>query len=161
LRVGDPFALGLCVNECNIDPSYRTDHSIIFLSLRFQDFHKGKGLWKFNNSLLYDKEFVAKVKSTVSNVKLQYSLPVYKVDQIPNIPDNEISFVINDQLFLEVLLMEIRGESISHSSYVKKNKREKELHKLCMEFYIRQSSAYCLLPTAHILFTAFSLQQST
>ena len=115
-----------CVNECNIDPSYRTDHSIIFLSLRFQDFHIGKGLWKFNNSLLYDKEFVAKVKSTIYNVKLQYSLPVYNVDQIPNIPDNEISFTINDQLFLEVLLMEIRGQSISHSSYVKKNKNKRE-----------------------------------
>jgi len=29
-------------------------------------------------------------------------------------------FTINDQLFLEVLLMEIRGKTISYSSYLKK-----------------------------------------
>jgi hypothetical protein len=95
---------------------------MVILSLKFQNYHRGKGLWKFNNSLLYDKEFVAKVKSTILKIKVQYSIPVCNVDQIHNIPDNEICFLINDQLFLEVLLMAIRGESISHSSYVKKKK---------------------------------------
>lgn len=115
-----------CVHECNIDPSYRTDHSIVMLSLKFQEYHRGKGLWKFNNSLLYDKEFVAKIKKTISKTKLQYCLPVYNIEYISDIPDDEINFLINDQLFLEVLLMEIRGESISHSAFVKKSRNNKE-----------------------------------
>lgn len=56
-------------------------------------------------------------------------LPVYNISQAENIPDNEIQFVINDQLFLEVLLMELRGQSISYASYKnkQKNNREKQL----------------------------------
>ena len=30
-----------------------------------------------------------------------------------DIPDKEIQFIVNDQLFLETLLMEIRGKTIS------------------------------------------------
>ena len=48
---------------------------------------------------------------------------------INNIPDDQIQFVINIQLFLETPLIELRGKSISFSSYKKKTleKKEKEL----------------------------------
>jgi hypothetical protein len=48
------------------------------------------------------------------------------MDSIHNIPDENIFFTINDQLFLETLLFEIRGKSISYSSYVKKKKNKEE-----------------------------------
>ena len=56
-------------------------------------------------------------------------LPVYDINQAETIPDEVIQFTINDQLFLEVLLMELRGQSISYASYKNKQKhnREKEL----------------------------------
>ena len=65
----------------------------------------------------------------ITEIKQQYTLPVYNISQAKNIPDNEIQFVINDQLFLEVLLMELRGQSISYASYKnkQKNNREKKL----------------------------------
>ena len=66
------------------------------------------------------------INSKINDIKKQYAVPIYDSDNILNIPDNEIQFVINDQLFLETLLMEIRGKSISYSSYVKKKKMEKE-----------------------------------
>ena len=58
-------------------------------------------------------------------------LAVYNIDQAKTVPDEEIQFSINDQLFLEVLLMELRGQSISYASYKNKQKhnREKELIK--------------------------------
>ena len=37
-----------------------------------------------------------------------------------------IQFTISHQLFLETLLMEIRGKTISHSAYKKKKEKEKE-----------------------------------
>ena len=43
------------VNDVEILPSYRSDHLTVILSLRINDFVKGKGLWKFNVSLLKDK----------------------------------------------------------------------------------------------------------
>ena len=65
----------------------------------------------------------------IIEIKQQYMLPVYSISQAENIPDNEIQFVINDQLFLEVLLRELRGQSISYASYKnkQKNNREKQL----------------------------------
>ena len=49
-----------------------------------------------------------------------YSLPVYNQDQIQHISNEEIQFTINDQLFLDTLLMELRGKCNSYSSYIKK-----------------------------------------
>ena len=41
---------------------------------------------------------------------------------VNEILDNDIVFNINDQLFLETLLMTIRGETIKYSSVKKKRK---------------------------------------
>ena len=53
-------------------------------------------------------------------------LPVYDVNHISIIPNVEIEFVINYQLFLETLLMEIRGKTISYSAFKNKEKHEME-----------------------------------
>ena len=46
--------------KTEILPSYRTDHSTIVLTLQINEFIKGKGLWKFNNSLLKDMNYILK-----------------------------------------------------------------------------------------------------
>ena len=51
-------------------------------------------------------------------------LPVYNPENIKDIPDDRIKFYINEQLFLEALLIELRGTSLSYSCY-KKKEREK------------------------------------
>ena len=43
-----------------------------------------------------------------------------------NIPESDLQLSINDQLFLDTLLMEIRGETISYSSHKKKQNDKKE-----------------------------------
>lgn len=60
------------VENCSIKPGYRSDHSIVLLELKFNPFTKGCGLWKFNNTLLSDKEYVVKVKETIQSVSSQY-----------------------------------------------------------------------------------------
>ena len=57
----------------------------------------------------------------------KYALPVYNIYEIDNIPNTEIQFNINDKLFLDVLLMELRGQSISYASF--KNKQRNNLEK--------------------------------
>ena len=96
---------------------------MITLDISFVHFQKGKPLWKHNNSLLNDKDYLKAINNRIDEVKKQY---VYNMDQIDNVPDDEIQFVINDQLFLETLLMELRGKSISFSSYKKKIEEQKE-----------------------------------
>lgn len=48
------------VEECNILTCYRSDHmhSPVMLNLKFNEFKHGKGLWKFNDSLLQDIEYL-------------------------------------------------------------------------------------------------------
>ena len=113
-------------NDVEIIPSYRSDHSTVVLSLQFNDFVKGKELWKFNVSLLKDKNYVNTVKKCINDVKEQYVLPVYDTEFIEDNANNEmIQFTISHQLFLEVLLIEIRGKTISYSAHKKKKKTRK------------------------------------
>ena len=102
---------------------------MITLELSFIQFEKGKPLWKHNNSLLHDKQCIDTINAKINGIKKQYALPVYNLDQVLRIPDDQVQFMINEQLFFETLLMEIRGKSNSYSSYKKKEteKREKEL----------------------------------
>ena len=113
------------VNKCIIAPSYRSGHSMVILNITFTPFKKGKPLWKHNNSLLQDINYLTIINEKINDVKIQYSLPVYETENIKNIPNDQIQFTINDQLFLETLLMEIRGKSISYSCF-KKKKMKKE-----------------------------------
>ena len=50
------------VKECTIKPGYRSDHSLITLSLKKQEFVRDRPYWKFNNSLLTDKKYVQCIK---------------------------------------------------------------------------------------------------
>ena len=113
----------------DIHCGYRTDHSMLSLKFKFTYNIKRSTYWKFNNSLLRNKYYITIVRKVISDVKKQYAALVYNLDEIDNIPLTEIDFQINDQLFLEVLLMEIRGKTISYSSYLKKEnaKEEKKL----------------------------------
>ena len=109
-----------------IDNSYRSDHSGVVLSLNLNKIHKGRGLWKFNNSLLSDKEYIKIIKDIINNIITQYAILIYNPQTINRIPKEETQFIINDGLFLETLLMEIRGKTISYPAFKKKKTNEKE-----------------------------------
>jgi hypothetical protein len=86
----------------------------------FDPFNKGKGLLKFNNSLLYEKDYSKIVREKIIDLKKQYAALIYNRDKIQEIDDNKLQLTINVQLFLEMLLLEIRGKTISFASYIKK-----------------------------------------
>ena len=47
------------VSNCEVKPFCLSDHDIVFLTLRLDDLRPhGPGLWKFNNSLLQDTNFI-------------------------------------------------------------------------------------------------------
>jgi len=83
------------IENCTIDPSYRSNHSMIILSLVFNPFNKGKGLWKFNNSLLYEKDYSKIVREKIIDLKKQYATLIYNKDKIQEIDDNELQLTIN------------------------------------------------------------------
>ena len=73
-----------------------------------------------------DRDYLKIINKRISEIKAQYALPVYNFDGINSIPAKDIQFTINDQLFLDVLLMELRGTAISYSTHKYKLKNIKE-----------------------------------
>ena len=59
-------------------------------------------------------------------MKRQYAATPYKIDNVDQIPACELDLIINDQLFLEALLIEIRGETIIFTKERNKNNKQKE-----------------------------------
>ena len=63
------------------------------------------------------------IKNTIEDVKKIY---VNNGNHV-NVANDEIQFIINDQLFLETLLMMIRGNTIKYSSEKKKKRVKVEI----------------------------------
>ena len=120
------------VRKSDIESGYRSDHSMVILELNFTNFKQGRSYWKHNNSLLSDTDYVNQINEKILEVKRQYALPAYNLEDLDNIPNEEIQFTISDQLFLDVLLMEVRGKSISYASFKNKERdaREKDIIKI-------------------------------
>ena len=128
------------LHACEIIPGYRSDHSGVLLKLQINfDTEKGRGYWKFNNTLLKDVAHVKKVKQVINENLDRYRLKDASSDNTNNNNNNNNnkndnnnnnnnnkdtidgnSFSINDQLLLETILLMIRGETIKYSSYKKK-----------------------------------------
>ena len=84
---------------------------------------RGRGYWKFNNSLLKDQNYIKLVKDTISEVIQTYS----PNNSSGNVENQPTEFSITDQLFLETLLLMIRGNTIKYSSFKKKQQQQQEI----------------------------------
>jgi hypothetical protein len=98
------------IENVDIKSGYRSDHSVVVTDFRFNSFERGRGLWKFNSNLLHDKTYIDKVKQNIQDFDKQYS--------------HDTATDIDHSSMLEILLMEIRGMTISYSSF-KKRERDK------------------------------------
>ena len=73
------------------------------------------------------------LKKLLKKTKEQYAALLYDRSTLSEIDDLVIHFTINDQLFLETLLIEIRGKTISYASYRKK-KIKKNRKLFCIRY---------------------------
>ena len=105
---------------------HRTDHSIIEIQIQLNKFQRGPGTWKFNSSLLKNKTYVELINKTIDETIEEYIVPIYNPLKIHDVPKNEITLTIDDTLFLDTLLMKIRGKSIRFSGKQKRIQNEKE-----------------------------------
>ena len=91
-----------------------TDHAFIQLHIITNKFIRGKGTWKLNCELLFDEKYIKLVNETIENIKKEYAVPIY--DNSSKIDDNLLQLTISDKLFLEMLLLRIRQETIHFAS---------------------------------------------
>ena len=86
------------------------DHKAIFLSLKIgNNFTRGPGTWKFNNSLLQDENYLQLIKDSYPSIEQKYQ------------------DVENKQLLWELIKMEIRTETIRYSKTTRFNMRTREI----------------------------------
>ena len=94
--------------KTNIESVCKSDHSPAVLKIIIFFTHKKsqtRPLWKPNNSLLGDINYVREVNKTMDSIKNRYALPVYNHENIYKIPNSEIQFTINDHLFCFLFLI--------------------------------------------------------
>ena len=85
------------------------------------NFKCGKGIWKFNYSLLKQKEYLNLINNAIQDKIFKHAIPVYNMNFLTN-PANygNIDLVIDSDIFLEVLFLRgenFRGESIKIASF--------------------------------------------
>ena len=90
-----------------IKTSYKTDHSLITLSLNFNKANRGPGYFKLNNSLLLDKEYQNIIKTSIADTV------TFNSEANPNI-------------LWEIIKGNIRNETIKYATHKKRNDLERE-----------------------------------
>ena len=60
--------------DSSIQSGYRSDHNRVTLTLQLSEHERGRGYWKFNNSLLTDKDFITMIKEKLQLVKDIYAM---------------------------------------------------------------------------------------
>ena len=64
------------IQSTEIEPSIKTDHSLVSLTLVLRESpERGRGTWKFNNSLLTDKDYVDRIIAFLETV-IQSIIPL-------------------------------------------------------------------------------------
>ena len=60
--------------NADMDFAYKSDHSPVNIEIEFINQERGRGTWKFNNSILGDQEYVELIKITINEVIGQYKI---------------------------------------------------------------------------------------
>ena len=161
------------ISNVKIHPTCFSDHNPIELEIDFSKFSRGRGFWKFNNSLIKEPEYVLIIKKLIKRVTTQYAI----VNGEPNFflnaaPDEVQTFMdeqtpeslqaldlsVNPELFLDTLLMEIRGATIKYSSHNKKERKAKE-QQLLHDIEILESQLQNLQSTDQLLQNELDLKK--
>ena len=115
------------IKSCDIKVGYRSDHSRVDLEILISNFTRGRGLWKFNNSLLKNKNYVMLINQVIEEETIKYAVPVYDYSFLKNCCNyDDIVFKEESDTFLEMLLIRGPEESIKFATALKKETDAKE-----------------------------------
>ena len=116
------------VGNCENLPGYRTDHSLIRLDLFINTFKQGKGLWKFNTILLKNQDYIQMINKAINVEAMKYIIPVCDPSYLRLNCLRNLELTIDDNLFLEAILLRLRGDTIKFASNLKHSRDYREDH---------------------------------
>jgi exonuclease III len=104
-----PYSCIYRLKKTDILPSICSDHNMITLELEEENITtNGRGFWKFNSSLLHEKDYVERINNLIQECKTKYA------------------DCANLALKWDTIKMEIRGQTVSYASYRAKKKRTRK-----------------------------------
>ena len=103
-----------------IKSGYRSDHSLVILRLCSPESSRGNGFWKLNTLLLNDMDYVHLVNDTITENIQKYAQPN------EDLANPKIKLVISDQLFFEMVKMEVRKVTMTYASRKKRDRDKRE-----------------------------------
>ena len=99
---------------------------MVILKLTFGDEIKHKTYWKFNASLLKDRQYVEEVNNLIDSVVEEYTLDHHKQSTLRDVPGTDTDLTVCNKVFLDFMLMKIRSKTIAYATMKKKKSREAE-----------------------------------
>ena len=98
------------VSDCRIVFTPNTDHSAVLLNLTSEESNqkKGPGFWKFNYSLLEEKQYVSRLRENLPQFKSKYQ----------NVEDLGLRW--------DLIKMEIRGFTVKYTKIKARERRDEE-----------------------------------
>ena len=97
------------ISAASIKPGIRSDHSIVQIIYQLKGTSpRGKGFWKFNVSLLRDRDYINKLKEVLNVSKTNYKS------------------MNNKGLKWDLIKCDLRGATLSYSSFKAKSQRKLE-----------------------------------
>ena len=107
----DYFLISSCfinnTNKSSIKAGYRTDHSVISMSIDFTSKPRGPGIFKLNSSLLLDNEYQTLIRNSINTIA-------------------DINKDAHPNTLWEIIKGTIRNETIKYASYKKRGENENE-----------------------------------
>lgn len=94
----------------HILPGYKTDQSMILLTIVLHHNPRGRGLWRLNTSLLKDEEYVEQVKIVIEQTRKEY----------------ELDDTVNTSLLWNAIKMKMREKSVSYAAIKTSRMRSRE-----------------------------------
>ena len=87
------------VEECEIQPSFNSDHSVITLKINLDSRKRGPGVWRMNSKHLQDEEFCNLIKGVIRNTDFSFShLPI---DELWDLTKFEVTRYMKDYARLQ------------------------------------------------------------
>ena len=107
------------IHKCDIKPGYRSDHSFLEMHIMINPFKRGKGIWKFNNNLLYQKDYLNLINEIILEEKTKYAPPVYSLEFIKSM-NSQLKMIYSWRRYCFVL-----GEKLSDTPLFKNKSKVK------------------------------------
>ena len=156
--------IDLCLISNNLQPfikdskilnAYLSDHCIVVNDFDFLNIRRGKGFWRLDNEFLNDNEYVSRVTKTISLTLAKYVkfgnynnlLEEGTMEEINDfckldpVMQQGFDYSIDPNLMIEMIINDLRMESISYISAYKKAKNNRANYiKSMIEYYRKKQT---------------------